>query len=275
FLALTHVSMPAAGGNGEPDVGLVIGLEMQDAKDLGLVKALWSMLPMPEMPVSHGTHQYFSKKGGDGPTISLAYLDRLAIVSLSTRTIETVLDNADTTGASLADSADYKQLLGLAGTLHADSATWMLRLGPIADVVHDGLAMVRMVHGTDAEDAKILDALGNVVDGLGLHSVPWLGGESHRDAAGKVIGMTGVSVGKDATGLVGKCVAANVPLDAGQIKTVPANCLSMAMFSVDFLPYVYDFLVDTFKAVAPDEATSVLASIQTFMGESSLRDDLL
>jgi Type II secretion system (T2SS), protein G len=275
FLALTHVSMPAAGGNGEPDVGLVLGVEMKDAKDLGLVKALWAMLPATETPVTHGTHQYLSKQIPNGPAVSLAFLDRMAVLSLSPMTMETVLDNSASSGASLADTADYKQLVGLVGSLHADSATWMLRLGPIADVIRSGLTVARMAAGPDADKSKIIDAIGKIVDDVGLSSIPWMGGESHRDATGKVIGMTGVSVSKDATGLVGKCIASSEPVDAGLIKTVPANCLSMSMFSVDFLPYVYDFLVDTFRAIAPDEAASTLATIQTFMGDASLRDDLL
>jgi hypothetical protein len=242
FLALTHVGMPSP-DNDEPDIGLVIGVEMQDAKDLGLVKALWSMLPMEEVPVTHGTHQYLTKKHTDGPPVCLAFIDRLAVISLSKMTIETVLDNSTATGASLADTADYKQLVGLAGSIRADSATWMLRVGQIADVIHSGLTVGRMAAAQEPEALHYIDAIGKIVDGVGLRSMPWIGGESHRDPSGKVIGMMGVSIAKDAGGLIGKCIAADQPVDVAQIKTVPGNCLSMSMFSIGFLPHLYDFLV--------------------------------
>jgi hypothetical protein len=277
FIALTHVALPAvgkdaAGAEHSPDIGFVVGIEMQDAKDLGLVKALWGMLQVPETPMTHGTHSYVQKQMPGGHAVSLAFLDRLAIVSISQKSLEAVLDNSGSSGASLADTPEYKQLVALGGSLHADSATWMLRIGPVADLIHDGLALAHDLAGSDTAQ---LDSIAKVIDGIGLRSIPWMGGESHRDATGHVIGSMGVMTSKDATGLLASCLAGNTPVDLAQLKTVPGNCLSMSLFSVDFLPYVYDFLVNTFRAVVPDQTAEVLAQIQTFMGDASLRDDLL
>src|SRR6185503_11111818 len=175
FIALTHLGMPAAGMT-EPDIGLVIGVEMREAKDLGLVKALWSMIPTAEQTVTHGTRSYVMKSHGDGPPISLAFLDRLAVVSLSPKTIETVMDNATAGGTSLADTPEYKQMLGLTGQkLQADSSTWMLRTGLLADMLRDIMAMVRqaMAGSTDAEDVAKLDATAKIIDSVGLRSIQW------------------------------------------------------------------------------------------------------
>jgi len=274
FLALTHVTMPApgAGGAGVPDIGLVLGLELKNPSDLGMIKALWSLLPAPETAASHAGHDYVVKMVDDGPPLALAIVDKLAVLSLSEKSLQAVLGNVDgSKGTSLADSSDYQEAIGLGGGLRADSSSWMFRVGPMADMLRGLLGMAVMYHGDNAELGKMTA----VLDQIGLGSIRWIGGEGHREPDGRVLSAMGVSISKDATGLIGKCVAAETPIDLAVLGSVPGNCQQMSAFGVDWLPHVYDFLVSAFETFAPDEAAEALGYVQTFMGGASLRDDLL
>jgi hypothetical protein len=274
FVALTHVSLPAPGaaGPGEPDVGLVLGIEMQNASDLGLVKALWGMIKAPETSATHGKTSYMVKKIEGGPPVVLGFVDKLAVISLSEKSLGAILDNAAAaSGASLADTAEYKQASGLGGGMHPDSSSWFFRVGQLADMGRSLMGIVAMSH----TDMKELAGVSALLDQTGLSSIHWVGGEGHREADGRVITTMGVSVAPDATGLVGKCMAANAQVDLGLLSQVPGNCLSASAFGVDWLPYVYDFAMTTIETVAPEEAPGINAKIKEFMGTASLRDDLL
>jgi hypothetical protein len=274
FLALTHVSLPAPGaeGGGEPDVGLVLGIEMQNASDLGLVKALWGMIKAPETTATHGTHSYMVKKLEGGPPVVLGFLDKLALLTLSEKTLGFILDNAaGGSGATLADTAEYKQAVGLGGGMHADSSTWLFRMGQLAEMGRSLVGMAMMGH----PDVKELAGISALIDQTGIASIRWVGGEAHREADGRVITTMGVSIAPDATGLVGKCAASAAPVDLAILSTVPGNCLSMSAFGVDWLPHVYDFAMSAIETVAPEEAPGITAKIKEFMGSASLRDDLL
>lgn len=274
FVALTHVSLPAPGadGEGEPDVGFVLGIEMKNESDLGVVKALWSLVEAPETAGTHAGRSYVIKKGEDGPPLALAFIDRLAVLSLSEKSLRAVLDNATAgKGTSLADTAEYQQAAGLGGGLRADSSTWLFRVGPMADMLRSVLSIVVLTH----EDHAELGKLSAVIDQLGLGAIHWMGGEGHREPDGRVVSVLGVSTASNATGLVGKCLASETPVDLALLSGVPGNCQAMSAMGVDWLPHVYDFLVSAFETFEPEEAAAVLGQIQTFMGGANLRDDLL
>ena len=273
FVALTHVSLPAGEAAGEePDVGLVIGLEMLQEADLGLVKALWSMIELPEEARSHAGQSYVVKQGGDGPPLSLAFVGRLALLSLSERALKNVLDNASApAGGSLADTADYKELLALGGGLRADSSTFLMRVARFNDMLRSLLVLGARMEPDNAE----LQKFGTLLDDFGLGSIRWVGSESHREGDGRVVGTLGVAMEAEPKGLMGRLMASDRPVDPALVGEVPGNCLSMAAFSVDWLPEVYDFAEHALRTFDPAMADEVLGQVKGFMGESDLRNDVL
>lgn len=271
FLALTHFGLPAGDG-GTPDVGLVVGLEMQHDADLGLVRALWSMIPAPESTVAHGAASYALKTPEDGPPVALAFVGRLAVLSLSERALRTVLDNAAApSGGSLADAADYRQMLALGGGLRADSSTFIVRPGQVNDMVRALLAVAARAEPHE----EMIQKAGALLDEFGLGSIAWVGGESHREADGRVISTAGSATVDQPTGLIGRMCADSGTVDLGLLQGVPGNCLSMGCMGIDWLAPLYDFAVHAFRTLAPEEAEEALGMVQEFMGASSLRDDVL
>lgn len=273
FVAVTHVSLPAGEADGgQPDVGLVIGLEMLQEADLGLVKALWGMIELPEESRAHGGQAYLLKQSGDGPPLALAFAGKLALMSLSERSLKNVLDNlAAPSGGSLADMADYKEVVALGGGLRADSSTFIMRVAQVNDMVRSLLVVA--AHAEPGNE--VLQKMGALLDDFGLGSIQWVGSEGHREADGRVISTVGVSMAAEPKGLMGKLAASDKPVDPAVLAGVPGNCLSMAAFGVDWLPEVYDFAehaLRTFDAAAADE---ILAQLKGFMGESDLRNDVL
>jgi hypothetical protein len=272
FVALTHFGLPVGEAEGEPDVGLVVGLEMLNDGDLGLVRALWSMIPAPESTVAHGKSSYMLKQTGHGPPLALAYVGRLAVLSLSERALRTVLDNAAApSGGSLADSADYKQMLALGGGLRADSSTFIMRPGQLNDMVRGLLAIAARAEPQE----EMIQKAGGLLDDFGLGSVDWVGGESHREPDGRVISTAGAATVAQPTGLIGQMCADSGTVDLGLLAGVPGNCLSMSSMGIDWLAPLYDFAVHAARTLAPEETEEVLGMVQGFMGQSSLRDDVL
>ncbi|MBM3984365.1 MAG: hypothetical protein FJ296_01535 [Planctomycetes bacterium] len=272
FVALTHFGLPAGDAEGEPDVGLVVGLEMLNDGDLGLVRALWSMIPVTESTVAHGQSSYALKQTEDGPPLALAYVGRLAVLSLSERALRAVLDNAAApTGGSLADSADYKQMLALGGGLRADSSTFIMRPGQLNDMVRGLLAIAARAEPQE----EMIQKAGGLLDEFGMGSVAWVGGESHREPAGRVISTVGAAMVARPTGLISRMSADSGTVDLGMLAGVPGNCLSMTCMGIDWLAPLYDFAVHAARTLAPEETEAALGMVQGFMGPSSLRDDVL
>ncbi len=272
FVALTHLTLPSGDADGEPDVGLVLGLEMLNEGDLGLVRALWSMIEEPETSVTHGAASYLLKKHADGPPVALAYVGRLAVLSLSERALRTVLDNAAAaSGGTLADSPDYKQMVALGGGLRADSSTFIVRPGQMNDMLRQLLVVASM----SEPDEDMPRKLGGLLDEFGLGSVSWVGSESHREPDGRVISTLGAAMAPTPAGLMGQLCVESGPVDLGMLAGVPGNCLSMSCMGIDWLAPLYDFAVHAFRTLEPEQAEEVLGMVQSFMGESSLRDDVL
>jgi hypothetical protein len=207
----------------------------------------------------------------EGMTISLSFVGNLAVASLSSRTLEAVLDRAASPGAdSLAAAEDYARLLVTSGGLQPGASTWMVRTAALSDLLRGVLAMAMVESGGD-DTAKF----GAILDGLGLSGLTWIGGVNHRVASGRVHGTTCVQVDTDAQGLLPRLVAASKPVDPALPSRVPADCLSMGAGSLDWLPEVYDFAMNAFQALEPDGYAEVQAKLAQFMGESDLREDIL
>ena len=191
--------------------------------------------------------------------------------------LHAVLDRATSPSSdSLAQAADYTQLLGAVGGLHAGGSTWIVRVAPMANMVSGVLGMAMLGSGADdPEKADRIAKIAAVVQGLGLDGVRWIGGTDWREPSGRVKGTAIVSINPGAQGLLPRCLASTGTIDRKLVEHVPGDSLSMSAGSIDWLPAVYDFGMSTFKALDPAAYEEAQTSIKGFMGESDLRADLL
>jgi general secretion pathway protein G len=259
-----------------PDVGAVVGLELLDARDLALLKALWGRLEWPEEQATYKGHEIFVKTGPEGVAVRLAFIGNLAIATVSEKSMAAVIDRADDKSAdSLAKSAEYTQLVGAVGGLKPGASTWIVRVAPMANMVSGILGMAMLGGGDDPEKAQDIAKISAVVQGLGLDGVRWVGGSDWRETTGRVRGTAMVSITPGAQGLLPRCMADTGSIDRKIIERVPGDSLSMSAGSIDWLPAVYDFAMSTFKALEPTEYETAQAKLKEFMGESDLRQDIL
>jgi len=279
FMALTHFGLPTPSADAKPvpDIGLVVGVELLDTKDIALLKALWSRIEWPEETGNYKGQDFLLKSSPEGLGIRLAFVGNLAIATLSEKSLQAVIDRAGgAAGDSLARSADYTQLLGSMGGLQPGGSSWIVRVSPMANILTSVLGIAVMSHGgNDPSKAEDLAKIAGVVKALGLDGIRWVGGADWREASGRVKGTTIVSSTPGAEGLLPRCLASTASIDRKLVEQVPGDSLSMGIDSIDWLPSVYDFAMTTFKTVNPTEYDSVQATIKGFMGESDLRQDLL
>ena len=274
FLALTHFSAPSAGGDGGmPDVGLITGLELLQAEDLGLVKALWGRIPATEETATSSGHEYLVKALPDGPRLCLAFVGNMAIASMSETSLKNVLAQAaEPTGASLAQSADYQDMLAAAGgSDHAGASTWLFRLEPVMGM----LRTVLQLASADEDARQVVPHINEAIGKLGIDAITWLGGTGWRDATGRVQGVMTMRYKPDSPGMVARMINVQAPVDPAILKKVPGNCISFSAAPIDGWGEMYDVAMETFAAIAPDEYAEVQARLEEVMGESSLRDDIL
>jgi hypothetical protein len=278
FMALTHVSLPEPGPNSSPvpDIGLVAGLELLESDDLALIRGLWTRIELPEEVNNYNGHEVLLKSGPQGTSIGLTFIGNLAVASMSEKALHAVIDRSaggSDVGNSLAASVDYQSLLKTSGGMQPGASSYMLRVAPIFQLCRGSLGMgLLMSADADMEESmKIMQAL----DGLGLDALHWIGGVGHRNMAGEVISTTVTSVDTSGAGLVPSCLRDAASFDLAELENVPANCMTMSAFSVDWLPKVYDFAMRTFEVLAPDEYAEAQGMIAGIMGGSDLRNDLL
>jgi hypothetical protein len=284
FVALTHVGFPTMEEGADiesireaamtPDVGLVVGMELLDAEDLGLIRALWSRLELPEETTTYGGREIFVKSGPEGWGVRLAFLGNLAVASSSERSLNAVIDRFDGGGdlPSLASTAEYSELVATAGGLQPGASSWMIRLASVCDVCRGAVAMASMMDPDEADDLSKITA---ILDGLGLDGVRYMGGVDYRELSGRVYGTTQVALNPGATGLLPGILSQDNRIDAAIIDGVPGNVLSMSAGSMDWLPAVYDFVMSSLKSIEPSAYDEFNGMLSEAMGESSLRDDLL
>ena len=278
FLAMTHFSVtpPSGEADPKPDVGLVVGVELLDPRDIAVLKALWGRIPWTEETGNYKGQDFLMKSNPDGVSLRLTFIGNLAVATLSEKSMQAVVDRAKTaSGDSLAKAADYTQLLGTAGGQHPGSSTWIIRVAPMASMINGVLGLAMASAGSDKGQAEAMAKVSSVVQGLGLDGIRWAGGTNWREASGRVKGAAVVSVTPGAPGLLPRCLADSGTIDRKIVERVPGDSLSMSAGSIDWLPAVYDFAMTTFKALEPGEYDNVQAMIKQFMGESDLREDLL
>lgn len=275
FVALTHVGLPVPGDGqlGAPDVGLIVGVELLDANDLGLVRQLWDKIPLLEETGSHSGQAYFQKTSPEGMVIGLSFVGNLAIVSMSMKSLRAALDRAAGQGASLAEAADYAKLVTTAGGIEAGGSSWIVRAADVSKLIRGVMSMALAMEAAD--EPELSGKLLAVYDSIGLDALTWLGGVSHRDLAGRVHSTSAVHVDPSIKGLIGDCLGAGMTLDAARLDSVPANCLSMTAGSIDVLPPIYDFAMKAVETFAAEEFGEIQAMIKGVMGEYDLRNDLL
>jgi len=277
FLALTHFSLNSGGGEGKPafpEVGLVMGMELLDANDLGLVKALWAKIPAPEETANHNGHDYFRKTGPEGWSVSLTFLGNLAVASASEKTLFSVMERFDgkaKDAGSLAESPEYRKLLSAGGGLQPGCSTSFVRIGAMVDIGKAALAFGAQM---DPELKELGPKVLAAIDNLGVQALQWAGSVSSRDATGRLLSTSATSIAKDAKGLIPNLLASEQAFDLTRLQRVPGNSLSLAGGSIDGLGEVYDFLMNTFESIAPEEYAQANATIKEVMGDSDLRKDL-
>lgn len=279
FLAMTHFSIATSAATSKPmpDVGLVVGIELLDTRDIAVLKALWGRIPWPEETGTYKGQEFLLKSNPDGPSVRLAFAGNLAIATLSEKSMQAVLDRvaAPAGGDSLAKSADYAQLLGTAGGQHPGGSTWIIRVAPMANMITGILGMAMASNSSDPGKAEEVAKIAAVVQGLGLDGVRWVGGTNWREASGRVQGTAIVSITPGAPGLLPRWLADTGSIDRKLLERVPGDSLSMGAGSIDWLPAVYDFVMSSFKAIDPAEYEMAQGEIKKFMGESDLRTDLV
>ncbi len=277
FLALTHFSLPPAGSEGKPvfpDIGVVMGVELLDANDVGLVKALWTRVPAPEELAHHGGHDYFRKTGDEGWSISLAFLGNLAVASASERSLFSVMDRFDAKGGELgrlADAPEYQKLLSAGGGLQPGCSTSFVRVGAMVGIVDAALGFAAHEH---PEFSELAPKIAAAIDNLGVKALQWVGSVSSRDTSGRLLSTSATSIERDAKGLIPHLLSSEQAFDLARLGRVPGNSLGVSGGSIDGLGDVYDFLMNTFEAIAPEEFAEANSTLKKVMGESDLRKDL-
>jgi hypothetical protein len=275
FVALTHFALPAVSGDAEPhfpDVGLVVGVELLDVKDVALVKALWTKIPAQEETASHDGHEYFRKSGPEGWSVALTFLGNLAVASSSEKALFDVMSRYDgKTKGSLAQSVEYAKLVGIGGGLQPGASTSFVRLGAMVQIGKSALDFAAQHHPDFAEFAP---KIGAAIDNLGMQALLWAGSVSSRDATGRVLCTSATSIAKGASGLIPRLLTSEQAFDLKRLERVPASSIGLTAGSIDGLGEVYDFLMSTFEAVAPEEYAEINGLIAQIMGTSDLRKDV-
>ena len=277
FVAMTHFSVtpPAGDADPKPDVGLVVGLELLDGRDITVLKALWGRIPWPEETGNYKGQDFLKKAAPEGASVHLAFLGNLAVATLSEKSLQAVIERSKGGADSLAKAADYTQLLATGGGQRAGGSTWIIRVAPMASMINGILGMAVAAHSDDPGHAEDVAKISAVVQGLGLDGIKWIGGMNWREASGRVKGAQMLSITPGAPGLLPHCLADTGTIDRKIVERVPGVAMGMSAGSIDWLPAIYDFAMTTFKAIEPTEYEQVQGMIKQFMGGSDLREDLL
>ncbi len=271
FFAVTKIDLGME--TGVPDVGLILGLEMLEGDNLETVRKLWAGIPGEGEKRSHVGREYFVKPLPDAPVaVHLAFLDNLAVVSLSESALHGVIDRhaGETDISSLATSAAYTELVKQAKGIPKGGSAAFMRVAPMVDLVKMGLAAAMQAEG---ETDKIGEMM-QIVDGLGIQAQEWAGGVSHRAADGVVHNTQVMKVDKNVKGLLSSMFASTRPLDLSRLEDIPATTSSVSGMSVTGLDTMYDFFDSTFKRMAPEEYEQGMGMLTEMLGDVNIRDDL-
>lgn len=274
LFALTHVDFSA-----QPDVGLLVALDLLDEQHVEMLRAMWAQVPgAPQQGEYKGVEVHGKFLGEGAPVPSLAFVDGMAVLSTSPRSLHALIDRAQGDGAaSLADSADYKGMLAAAGKRTAGSSSYVVRVPALAGLAKMGLGMAmgqaQMNGELSPEEAGQLMGL---YDRLGLDAIELLGGVSNIADDGRIHSTSVVRVNESSSGLIASMAAGGGTIDTEIFSTIPADCLSASAMGLgtEFVQ-IYDFIMAAGNSLAPDEFAGVEAQITAALGGRSLRDDLL
>jgi len=274
LFALTHVDFSA-----QPDVGLLVAMDLLDAQHVEMLRGMWAQVPgAPQEGEYKGVEVHGKFLGEGAPVPTLAFVDGMAVLSTSPRSLHALIDRIQGAGeGSLADSADYKSMLAAAGNRTAGSSTFVVRVPALAALAKMGLVIgtgqAQMSGDMKPEQAAQLLAL---FDRLGLDAIQLMGGVSTIADNGRIHSTSVVRVNESATGLVASMAAGGGTIDPGVFSTIPADCLSASAVGLGTeAVQLYDFVMETGRGMAPDEFAQVEAAIAGALGGRSLRDDVL
>ncbi len=268
FTALTHFNMEAGDG-GQPslDIGLVMGVEMLSRDDLGMIQGLWNMIPAAQEETGYEGHTLFIKHGPSGNlSAHLAFLDNLAVLSLSRDTIEGVIDRYSSGGNSLASTTEYARLLELGGGEHAGGSTTFMRPGSFMTLARQGMAMALAQGGEQAMTPKVMA----ILDGVGMEALQALGSTSYRDAKGLVHSTQVTFRDLGGQGFLADMMETK-PIDMDNLAGLPGNAMGAAGLSVPNLAVIYDFIMGIIDQIEPAASAKVRSEIERIMPESDLR----
>ncbi|GJM21894.1 MAG: hypothetical protein DHS20C15_18090 [Planctomycetota bacterium] len=274
LFALTHVELGPV-----PDVGLLVALDLLDEEHVEMLRGVWSQVPgAPQQGDYKGVEVHAKFLGEGAPSPSLAFVDGMAVLTTSPRSLHAFIDRAKGEGAgSLAETADYKSMLTAAGARASGSSAMMVRVPALAGLVkvglNIGLAQAQMSGEMPAEDAARILAL---FDRLGLDAIELIGSVSSIADNGRIHSTNVVRVNESATGLVSAMAAGGGLIDPSVFGTIPADCLSASASGIGTeLVQMFDFIMETGRSFAPEEFAGVEGMIAGALGGRSLRDDIL
>lgn len=269
FFALTHFEL--ANAQGVPDLGFVLGVELLEPGHLEQVREMWNGIPGEPEKGTHGGRDVFSKMIAEGLTVSMTFLDDLAVVSLSDSALKGVIDRfADDGASSLATNADYKTLLAQSNGIPTGGSATFLRVEPLVDIARMGLMIAAQEGGEDVDIMKLM----SIFDELGLESQKWAGTVSHRAPDGIVHNTQVAKVDLEAPGLIPQLQANAGSLDLSRLGSVPGNTSSLTGTSISGLAAMYDFITSAAQSLAPDEYEMGMAQMNEMLGGVDLRNDL-
>lgn len=281
MFALTHIDMPtgAPGESMVPDVGLVLAVELLDAEHVAALQGLWGGIPFPsDQSIHAGVTVHEKSMGPDAPVISLAFVDNLAVLSTSPRSLRGVIDRAKgNETSSLAGAADYRALISAGGGLAPGSTTNLVRVPALAGLAKMALAMA-LAEGeqTGEIEPEMVGPLLALYDSLGLDAIQLVGGLSKVGPDGMIHSTSVVRVDDSRPGLIASLASGGNSVDLSLMAGIPADALSASAAGLgNELVQMYDFVMGALTTFAPEEVGEVNAMIAGALGGKSLRDDLL
>ena len=275
FVALTHVAMPPivdGAPDGEPDLGLVIGLEARPGS-IDLLQLLQQMvqamisaegiettLELIETPAG----SYQRMKLPDGPPIIFAKINGVSYLTISETTMHGMLECSQGQQESMLSSGAYQNCQQVAGSGAGGLPVFYFHVAEMVNTVRGILGVVAEVEGD--EGAEIAAAVNRALDSLELGKVGPVYAVSGWKK-GVAVTRSYAEVDPNAGGLCA-LVSGSKAIDPNILNLVPDRAISFTSFKFELEP-LYTAIMNAVHAAAPEIHEQVVGHMNAFSGQIS------